>query len=473
MRYFVSLLLSLFVLCGASAVSAQTAAGKSSGPLIVNIDNPNFRKLVAAIPTFMTAPGAGFAVTSQATAAATELGRLLTFSGLFSLMAENGYQELANEMQAKRKIGTNTQGMQGIDAVQWKAIGVESLTVGEMEQDGATYNIALRTVDINRSEIVVGRRFTKVQKHDINRVLRRYADLILQAYTGKPGIFSTKLVFVGRPRPKAHKQIYIANFDGSEATPITSTPAPHLSPAWSPDGRFITYTSFELGSADVFIYEVATRQHRRLSVNRGVDSGANWAPNNQLIALSGSLEGDTDIYTISPRGGTRQILIRGSGLDVDPAFSPDGKYLAFVSGRFGNPHIFRATLQWDGPGKVRVLEDKRLTYAGWYNAVPSWSPASDKIAFAGFDKEINRFDLFMMNPDGTNMERLTLRAGDNESPTWSPNGQLIIFHSNRVPGSEAKNVAQLYIMNRDGSGQRKLETGLHEAQTPSWSPPLE
>lgn len=473
MRFTFTLIVGLVLQVWSAGVHAQTPPKRPGAPLIVNIDNPNFRKLVAAVPTFMSTPGASFETTNLATAGAAELSRLFTFSGLFSMMADSGYRDLTNEMQAKRKPGTDAQGMTNINAIQWKAIGVESLTVGEIEPDGANFNISLRTADINRSEVVVGRRFTKVRKEDLNRVLRRYADLVLQAYTGKPGIFSTKLVFVGRTHPKAHKQIYVANFDGSGAVPITSTPAPHLSPSWSPDGKFITYTSFELGSADVFIYELATRQHRRLSVNRGVDSGANWAPNNQLIALSGSVEGDTDIYTISPRGGTRQILIRGSGLDVDPAFSPDGKYLAFVSGRFGNPHIFRATLQWDGPNKVRVLEDKRLTYAGWYNAVPSWSPSSDKIAFAGFDKEISRFDLFMMNPDGTNMERLTLRTGDNESPTWAPNGQLIIFHSNRIPGSEGKGVAQLYIMNRDGSGQRKLETGLYEAQTPSWSPPLE
>ncbi|MEZ4741380.1 MAG: hypothetical protein R3B45_02870 [Bdellovibrionota bacterium] len=54
-----------------------------------------------------------------------------------------------------------------------------------------------------------------------------------------------------------------------------------------------------------------------------------------------------------------QPLLGGSGLDVDPTFSPNGKWLAFVSGRFGNPHIFRASLEWNQDHtSVRVLNDK-------------------------------------------------------------------------------------------------------------------
>ena len=165
---------------------------------------------------------------------------------------------------------------------------------------------------------------------------------------------------------------------------------------------------------------------------------------------------------------SRRRLIKGFGLDVDPAFSPDGKWLAFVSGRYGNPHIFRATLNWS-MNRLQVTDDKRLTYAGWYNANPAWSPDSRKIAFAGYDRDIDRFDIFLMNADGSNLERMTLNNGDNESPSWSPNGMLLVFFSTRTLQRKRKGAAQLYIMNRDGSMQRKLFTGLYMAQTPRWS----
>ena len=96
----------------------------------------------------------------------------------------------------------------------------------------------------------------------------------------------------------------------------------------------------------------------------------------------------------------------------------------------------------------------------------------DRIAFAGYDKEIDRFDLFMMNADGSKLERLTLRTGDNERPWFSPNGQNIVFMSNRTNGTNVKSVHQLFMMNRDGGNQRQLLTGLFEAQTPCWGPNL-
>jgi len=437
----------------------------------VNIDSPNFRRLTAAVPTFLTKLSNDKDTTQLASAGANELSRLLVYSGYFNSMAESGFKDLLPKMRATIS-KSDPKGLEGVDLLQWKGLGVESLTVTEIQREGSTWSLSFRTIDINRGQLVVGRRYTKVKVNELIPVIRRYADQILKAYTGKSGIFSSKLVFVGRTSKKAQKQIYIANFDGSGAVPITKENCPHLSPTWSPDGRFITYTSFEDGNPDLFIYDTVTGRKRKLSGIRGLNSGSNWVKTGRLVAFSGSVAGDTDIYTISPTGGTRAMLIKGPGLDAEPAFSPDLKYLAFVSGRFGNPHIFRATLKWDGD-TPKVTEDKRLTYAGWYNATPAWSPESDKIAFAGYDKDIDRFDLFMMNPDGTNMERLTLRAGDNERPAWAPNGQLVIFQSNRIPGQNVKDVFQLWIMNRDGSGQRMLQTGLFEVQQPQWGPNLE
>jgi len=468
---FRRLFLGLIVLVSGFPVFAQTGRG----PMIVNIDNPNFRKLVVAIPDFTSVDANDSKLKNLGASGAKELARLLSFSGLFNVIAEEAYSDVVKEMIKNTKPGALSQekaGLAGVDVVQWKAISVESLTVAEIGKDSDGMTLALRTIDINRSELVLGKKYTKIKENEYNLVIRRYADLLLQAYTGKPGIFSTKLVFVGRKSKKADKQIFVCDFDGSNLVQITKGEYPHVSPSWSSDGRYITFTSFERGSIDVYLYELATGVKKRLSNHKGVNSGSNWSPNNKIIALTGSVEGDADIYYIPSLGGERTLLIRGSGLDVDPAFSPNSQFLAFVSGRYGNPHIFIATLDWQGDNKVRVTGDKRLTYAGWYNATPAWSSLSDKIAFAGYDKDIDRFDLFMMDPDGKNLERLTIRTGDNESPTWAPNGQILYFHSNRVENRNEKNVAQLFLMNRDGSGQRRIDVGLYEAQTPKWSPVL-
>lgn len=463
-----------------SFVSISKIRAESNNTLIVNIDNPNFRRLIVAVPSFIYSKEDKNPATAKlAETGGKDLGRLLVYSGLFNVISESAYKDLLKNIkpqadsQKQNPKDLDATSLQGIDLVQWKAIGVESLTVGNLESDQEGFTLSIRTVDISRGSMILGKKYSRIKESEFPLVIRRYADLLLKAYTGKTGIFSSKIVFIGRKYKRSDKQVYICDFDGSNVVQITRGNYPHLSPQWSPDGRFVSFTSYEHGGVNIYSYEVSTGKKVRLSNHAGINSGANWAANGKLIAYTGSVRGDADIYTISTTGGPRSSLIKGSGLDVDPAFSPDLKWMAFVSGRYGNPHIFRAALEWTGDNQVKVTADKRLTYAGWYNATPSWSPDSGKIAFAGYDKDIDRFDLFMMGHDGKNLERLTIRAGDNESPSWSPNGQLLIFQSNRIGTRNIKGIYQLYLMNRDGSNQRPINVGLYEAQTPSWSTQIE
>jgi TolB protein len=440
-----------------------------SGPsLVVNIDNPNFRKILAATPLFFLDPkSASPEGVDMAAQGSNEFSRLLNFSGLFNTMDSAAFKDIMVKANERWYVDSS---IKSVDLTVWKTISVEALTLGMLSQNNGQWTLTIRTIDIARGEIIAGKKYSNLTKAQLIPVIRRYADVVMKAYTGKSGIFNSKLTFIGRTSANASKQVYISDFDGSNAYPITKGNVPHLSPSWSTDGRSIVYTSYQDGNPDLFIYSLATGKSRKLSGMKGINSGGNFSPNGNVVAFTGSVNGDADIYMIPPSGGTRRLLISGNGLDVDPTFSPDGKSIAFASGRFGNPHLFVAQLQWAGDGGVKVLSDKRVTYAGWYNATPAWSPESDRLAFAGYDKEIDRFDLFLVNPDGTKLERLTLRAGDNERPWFSPNGQNLVFMSNRTNGQNVKSVHQLFIMNRDGSNQRQLSTGLYEAQTPSWGP---
>ena len=448
-----------------------------SAPLIVNIDNPEFRKTVTALPPFIVCPSLEEEkelALRYAEEGAKELTYLLGFTGLFNNIAPAAYKEPFEALTKKECQGSGPSffGSKDVEHVShWKSIGVESLTVGKVigSKDGLVLEI--RTMDVHRRQILLGKRYGNIDPLDFKKVMRRYANLLLEVYSGKPGIFSSKITFVGKKNPQSQKQIYISDFDGSNVTQITSANVPHLSPHWSPDNRYITYTSYEKGNPDLYLYDVETKKTKIISKYRGLNSGAQWAPSGKVLAYTGSKNGDSDIFYLNPFSGTRKRLIRGGGLDVDPTFSPDGKYLAFVSGRYGNPHIFLALLKWDTQQSLRVVKDTRLTFAGWYNSTPAWSPDSKRIVFAGYDKDINRYDVFIMDRDGKNLERLTLKTGDNESPSFSPNGQHVIFQSNRVGDRNIKGPYQLWRMMRDGSSQVKVETGLYEAQTPHWSQP--
>ena len=381
-----------------------------SGQVMINIDNPAFRKLVVAIPKIQSSG----AVQSQQgkkllEEGSRELVRLLQFSGFFNALAEGAYQGAWDQYAKAHKTAessawiTESKGLNGEEVVQWRALGVESLTMGALTEDPQNgLTLSFKTFDMNRSKEILAKQFTHIT--DYKASIRQYADFLLEAYTGKSGIFSSKVVFVGRRSKASNKQIFMADFDGSNITQITDGEYPHLSPSWSADGRYVVFTSYEGRSPDIYLYDTNTRTKRKVTSTPGLDSGGNFAPNGKLIAHTSSRGDDTDIFTITPAGTDRKILLEGSGLDVDPKFSPDGKWLAWVSGRFGNPHIFVAGLSWNGDSP-KISHDKRLTYSGWYNATPAWTPESDKIAFGGYDRDIDRWDIFIMNPDGTQLER--------------------------------------------------------------------
>ena len=93
---------------------------------------------------------------------------------------------------------------------------------------------------------------------------------------------------------------------------------------------------------------------------------------------------------------------------------------------------------------------------------PAWSPRGDTIAFVS--TESGNDELYVMDVDGTNPQRLTFNSWEwDKHPTWSPDGNQIIFYSNRETGRR-----QLWVMNADGTGQRRLLDSPYGDWDPVW-----
>jgi TolB protein len=105
---------------------------------------------------------------------------------------------------------------------------------------------------------------------------------------------------------------------------------------------------------------------------------------------------------------------------------------------------------------------RRVTHSG-FNTQPRWSPKGDAIAYTSRQ---GNFDLWAVNPDGSNLRRLTAGPGNNEGASWAPNGRHLVFQSSRS-GSY-----QLFTMLADGSEQQPLPRGSGESTSASWSPRL-
>lgn len=453
-RVFCSRAALQFVVIAALALPGAIAIG-DEGPLIVDVGAASARKLRIAIPEFVSEGGAKV-TPQQLNEFAAYFSKMLDFTGFVEIVPPSAF--VAKPGAAARPIAYE----------EWATLKLDFVVFGKIQAEaGGKIAFEVSAYDIRKRQRVSGKRYSPLGTGDMNNALRRFGDSFFGDVTGTPGVFTTKVAFVGVAANGKGKEIFVSNFDGSAVKQITHDKSIVLTPAWSPDGLKLTFTSYRDGRPDVYVYSFLTKKIVRLTqAKTGSHSGAAWHPNGRELAFSETLNGNTKIVTARVAdGGGRKVFIESSGgLDVEPRYSPDGKAIAFTSGRYGRPHIFVRDL-------ATKAADRQITFAGWYNTSADWRPDGKKLAFAAYDREIDRYDIMIVNPDGTMMERLTLNQGDNEKPAWSPDGRFILFQSNRGGGGKQKGY-RLFLMNRDGGNQRPLDLPLADATMPSWGPRL-
>jgi len=179
-------------------------------------------------------------------------------------------------------------------------------------------------------------------------------------------------------------------------------------------------------------------------------------------------EGDFEIFTMDPNGTNLTQLTKNVANDADPAWSPDGTEVAFVSERDGGDlEIYRMNAvdnDADGNGDNQL----RLTNNSGEDSAPAWSPDETRIAFTS-ERDGNR-DVYRMSANGSNQVRLTKSSALDGQPAWSPDGTKIAFASNRSGGP-----SEVYVMKARPEGRKNRPTNLsrHSSAvdlTPNWSP---
>jgi TolB protein len=228
-------------------------------------------------------------------------------------------------------------------------------------------------------------------------------------------------------------------------------------PAWSRRGRLAVQRDSGAGASAIFL-----RSGRGLHALTGPLSGSGpadiqpaWSPDGRRVAFARALPAaggrslaGFDIYVARVRGGRLRRLTRDVGNDTQPAWSPNGKLIAFTSDRTGNQDVY--TVRPNGRGL------RRLTGTPAEDSAPSWSPNGRRIAFTS-DREGNE-DVFSMTARGKALRRLTRGAADEGDPAWSPNGRRIAY---AVAGRG------LYVMRPTGKRKRRLKGGAG-GRHPDW-----
>ena len=327
----------------------------------------------------------------------------------------------------------------------------DGILTGRLQRDADTLRLDIRIVDAREYE----------GREEAARMLAHVAaDEILEDQAGVRGVAQSRLAFVSdrlgafhdpTGAPRHVKEIFTADYDGEREARVTFDGDLDLTPAWSPDGKFLAYTSYRTGGQDIFVTDLAARRQHSPTRGYGRNWLPAWSPDGRQIAFTSSRGGTATLYLMNTDGTGVRRLTTGWAIDTSPAWSPDGRRIAFTSNRSGSPQIW--IMDADGSNPRQLTAEK-------YCDRPSWSPGpDDEIAYVSQTRA--GFDIKIIGVSTASVSQLT-SGGFNESPAFSPEGRHIAFTSTRS-GSQ-----QIWTMTRMGTDLRQV-TRIGNNSMPAWS----
>lgn len=420
--------------CVAIALAVPAAAQVRS-----TIIGPGVKRFPIAVPPLKALAGTSDQFTRT-------LARDLELSGLFRVIPSETYIDDAQ---------TSGVTAESINFDNWSVIGALALVKGTGERSGDDLTIEARLFDVALHKQLAGRRFHG-RAADAARMANRFADEIIQYFTGERGPFDSAIAFLST-RGGRFKDVYVMDANGDDVRRVTNDNTLNLSPSWAPDARALVLTSYLNGNPDLFSIVLPGGRLTKLSSLRGLNLGGRWSPDGRRIAVTIEYDGNPEIALLNPDGSLLRRLTDHWAVDVSPSWSPDGQQIAFCSDRSGAPQIY--IMDANGGGV------RRVSTAGSYNTSPSWAPKGDRIAYAS--RVGGHFQIFTVKTDGSDVHQVTNGAGSNEDPSWSPDGHYLVFSSTR------RGPSKLYLADAAGANQVELTDGNGGDSSPVWSGWLE
>ncbi|MFK8081826.1 MAG: Tol-Pal system beta propeller repeat protein TolB [Granulosicoccus sp.] len=337
----------------------------------------------------------------------------------------------------------------------WRLSGVDFLLVGGARPEGEGYIIEFQLFDVIQQSLMTGFSF-RVSDQTLRSAAHQISDEVYEEILGIPGAFNTQIAFVsveGRVGSRTY-QLQLADADGENPQAMLTSPRPILSPAWAPDGVRIAYVSFENRTQSAIYIQDRQKGSRVKAISKaGINGAPSWSPDGERLALTLSHEGNPEVYVFQIDSGSLRRITDSAAIDTEAVWV-DNDTIVFTSDRSGGPQLYEVS--------ARGGRASRITFEGSYNASATVSADGSTLAFvhgAGAGFQIAAIDrrsgLFQVLTQGTL----------DESPSFAPNGQMIIY------ATEKNGRGTLGAVSLDGSVVQSLSLDDGgSVREPVWSP---
>jgi TolB protein len=246
-------------------------------------------------------------------------------------------------------------------------------------------------------------------------------------------------------------EIFLLDLRTGAARNLTKHPADDLSPAWSPDGSKLVFSSDRNGDnqPELYVMEADGSKVQRVSTSSNGYRNAGWSPDGGALVVS---LGFGQMYVMNSDGSDERWLAYG----FSPSFSPDGRWVLYSADTRTNPNsdvFLYDTAQ-------RQITNLTANPANDWGAV--WSPDGTRIAFVS--SRAGRSRIYTMNLDGKDVRSITTQGANDLSPGWSPDGWQIVYTSGENGNT------QLYVIDADGSNPHPITGIKGDNHAPAWRP---